>query len=158
CITDSASKVQLNYGKTLAGAMLLAKQLRPILGDEPMVGVWLPPSVGGVLSNIAIALLGKTSGNLNYTAGPAAVAPPIRQCNIRHVLTSKLFTGKGVKLPDEELAVYIEEFRKNITEGERLRAFLKVLLLPGWFLERWVLKLGSHKIDDLATIIFSSGS
>jgi acyl-[acyl-carrier-protein]-phospholipid O-acyltransferase / long-chain-fatty-acid--[acyl-carrier-protein] ligase len=162
CISDSASKVELNYGKTLAGAMILAKHLRPILGDAPMVGVWLPPSVGGVMANIALSLLHKTSVNLNYTAGPEVVRSSIRQCEIKHVLTSRLFTGKGFKLPEAEQAgfepVYIEDFRKQISEGERLRAFLKVLLFPGWVLERWVLGLSDHKIDDLATIIFSSGS
>ncbi len=158
CITDSASKVELNYAKTLAGAMILARRLRPILGDEPMVGVWLPPSVGGVIANVALALLRKTSVNLNYTAGPEVVRSSIQQCDIKHVLTSRLFTGKGFKLPDPELAVYIEDFRKEVSERERLFAFLKVLLLPGWVMERWVLNLGSHRIDDLATIIFSSGS
>jgi acyl-[acyl-carrier-protein]-phospholipid O-acyltransferase/long-chain-fatty-acid--[acyl-carrier-protein] ligase len=33
-----------------------------------------------------------------------------------------------------------------------------VVLLPGWVLERWVLRLGRHGPDDLATVIFSSGS
>src|SRR6185312_4784678 len=36
--------------------------------------------------------------------------------------------------------------------------FLKVLLLPGWFLERWLLGLARHQASDLATIVFSSGS
>jgi acyl-[acyl-carrier-protein]-phospholipid O-acyltransferase/long-chain-fatty-acid--[acyl-carrier-protein] ligase len=31
-------------------------------------------------------------------------------------------------------------------------------LLPGWFLEYVVLRLGRHSLDDLATVIFSSGS
>jgi len=39
-----------------------------------------------------------------------------------------------------------------------MRAFLKVLLLPRFVLERWVLGLGRHAVDDPATIIFSSGS
>ncbi len=33
-----------------------------------------------------------------------------------------------------------------------------VVLLPGWFLEYCVLRLGRHSLDDLATVIFSSGS
>ena len=32
------------------------------------------------------------------------------------------------------------------------------LFLPGWFLEYVVLGLGRHKLDDIVTIIFSSGS
>jgi len=158
CMADSAGKTDLNYGKALAGAMLLARSLRPIVGDAPMVGVWLPPSVGGALTNIALAMLGKTAVNLNYTGGPEVVRSAIRQCGIKHVLTSRLFVAKGVKLPDEDGVVYLEDFRKDVTEGQKLRAFLSVLFLPGWVLDRWVLGLRGHKIDDLATIIFSSGS
>ena len=46
----------------------------------------------------------------------------------------------------------------KISNYQRLRAFLAVVLLPGWFLERCLLGLGSHRVGDLATIIFSSGS
>ena len=35
---------------------------------------------------------------------------------------------------------------------------IAVLLLPRFVLEHWVLGLGKHGLDDLATIIFSSGS
>src|SRR5262249_2965864 len=36
--------------------------------------------------------------------------------------------------------------------------FALVLLLPGFVLDRWVLGLGRHGLEDLATVIFSSGS
>ena len=41
---------------------------------------------------LALALLRKPSVNLNYTAGPEIIRSCVRQCNIRHVLTSRLFT------------------------------------------------------------------
>src|SRR5205807_1229716 len=90
---------------------------------------------------------------------PDIVRSAVRQCGIRHVLTSKLFTHK-VPLepgPDVEL-IYLEDFRKSISRWERLRAMLSVLLLPGFIQERWVLGLGRHQGADLATVIFSSGS
>jgi acyl-[acyl-carrier-protein]-phospholipid O-acyltransferase/long-chain-fatty-acid--[acyl-carrier-protein] ligase len=160
CLIDPIGTGQtLSYGKALAGAMCLARHLRPMLADEPIVGLWVPPSVGGVLANIALALLGKTTVNLNYTTAAEAVQSAVRQCNIRHVLTSRRFAlkvpldaGPGVEL------VYLEDLRDKITNGQRIRAFLKVLLLPTFVLDRWVLGLGKHKPDDLATIIFSSGS
>jgi acyl-[acyl-carrier-protein]-phospholipid O-acyltransferase/long-chain-fatty-acid--[acyl-carrier-protein] ligase len=158
CIADTATKLELNYAKTLAGAMILARQLRPKLGDEKMVGVWLPPSVGGTLANIALALLGKTAVNLNYTSSPDVVASAIRQCDIRHVLTSHAFTGRGVRLPAPEMAINLEDFRKEVTEFQRWRAFLAAVLLPGFVVDRWLLGLHDHKIDDVATVIFSSGS
>ncbi len=160
CLYDNSSRgPMLSYGKVLAGAMCLTRHLRPVLGDAPMVAIWLPPGAGGALSNISLAFLGKTSVNLNYTASPESVQSALRQCKVRHVLTARRFLarvpldpGPGVEL------VYLDEVLPKVSKGEKLRAFLKVLLLPRFALERWVLGLGGHTIDDLATIIFSSGS
>jgi acyl-[acyl-carrier-protein]-phospholipid O-acyltransferase/long-chain-fatty-acid--[acyl-carrier-protein] ligase len=160
CFIDTMRNgLVLNQAKSLAGAMCLARRLRPLLSDAPMVGVWLPPGVGAAVANIALALLGKASVNLNYTSPPDSVQSAIRQCNLRHVLTSILFLkrlhldpGPGVEL------VHLEDFRKQITKWQLLRAYLSVVLLPGWVLDRWVLGLGKHGPDDLATVIFSSGS
>jgi acyl-[acyl-carrier-protein]-phospholipid O-acyltransferase/long-chain-fatty-acid--[acyl-carrier-protein] ligase len=159
CWIDSVTKRRFRFGEALAGAMLMARELRPILGDEPMVGVWLPSSAGGAFANVALALLGKTSVNLNYTSSPAAVQSAIRQCNVRHVLTSERFLSK-MKLeagPDVQLVI-LEELRPRITRWDQIRYFLTVLLLPRFVLDRWVLGLHRTQLDDLATIIFSSGS
>ena len=44
---------------------------REILGqDERIVGLLLPPSVGSVLANAALALDRRIAVNLNYTASP----------------------------------------------------------------------------------------
>lgn len=159
CMFDNTMKVQLNYGKTLAGAMCLARALRPMIGEHAMVGVWLPPSIGGALTNIALALLGKTSVNLNYTASALVIQSALRQCGSRHVITSKRFVSKAALDPGPGVEpIYLEDIMAGITKGQRLRAFLMVVLLPGWMLERWVLRLGRHRPDQLATVIFSSGS
>jgi acyl-[acyl-carrier-protein]-phospholipid O-acyltransferase/long-chain-fatty-acid--[acyl-carrier-protein] ligase len=161
CFVDSATGTRLTYGRALAGAMILADKLRPILGDERMVGLWLPSSLGGALANITVALLGKTSVNLNYTAGPEAVRSAIHQCGIRHILTSVQFLrNKPLDVGPDVQLVYLEDFRKQVTKWQRLWAYLKVLLLPLVILERWVLHLSGpgHRMEDVATVIFSSGS
>jgi acyl-[acyl-carrier-protein]-phospholipid O-acyltransferase/long-chain-fatty-acid--[acyl-carrier-protein] ligase len=157
--TNNPKKPMLRYGEALAGAKVLADLLRPLLKDEAMVGLWIPPSAGGALANIAVALLGKAAVNLNYTASMPVVQSSIRQCGIRKVLTSKLFMlrvdldpGPGVEL------IFLEDFRKKISTWKRLRAYLSVLFFPGFVQERWILGLGKHKPDDLAAVIFSSGS
>jgi acyl-[acyl-carrier-protein]-phospholipid O-acyltransferase/long-chain-fatty-acid--[acyl-carrier-protein] ligase len=160
CIIDSNAAVrELSYGKTLAGAMCLAKVLKPILTDERMVGVWLPPGAGAALTNIALALLGKTAVNLNYSATPEVVQAGLRQCEAKHVITARRFESRVELDPGPGVEpVYLEDLVPKITKGQRLRAFLKVLLLPGWWLERVTLGLGRHSVNDLATVIFSSGS
>ncbi len=161
CLVDPSNTAHplLKYGEVLAGVKMLRRRLKPLLGDDAMVGVWMPPSAGGAIANIVLACLGKASVNLNYTSTPAIIQSAIRQCNIRRVLTSRLFThkmpldpGPGVEL------VYLEDFRKGISNWERYRTMAGVYLLPGWIHEYWLLGLGGHSVDDLLTIIFSSGS
>lgn len=158
CMGDSTLPKLLTYGRALTGAILMARKLRPLLGDAPMVGLWLPSSVGGALANVALAFLGKTSVNLNYTAGPDTIQSSVRQCGIRHVLTSRRFTAKMKLEPGPGVEpIYLEDIRQAITKAEGIRVLLAVVLLPGFILERL---LGLHRVnlDDVATVIFSSGS
>jgi acyl-[acyl-carrier-protein]-phospholipid O-acyltransferase/long-chain-fatty-acid--[acyl-carrier-protein] ligase len=161
CLIDSPALGgrQLSYGKTLAGAWMLARTLRPLLGEAPHVGVWLPPSVGGALANVALALLGKTSVNLNYSSSPAVVESSLRQSGATRVVTSRKFTAK-VKLeagPGVDV-LYLEDLVPRIPKWRGVLAYLAVLLLPGAVLDRWLLGLARHRPDDLATLVFSSGS
>jgi acyl-[acyl-carrier-protein]-phospholipid O-acyltransferase/long-chain-fatty-acid--[acyl-carrier-protein] ligase len=91
CLIDSSvpGGRKLSYGRSLAASVMLGRMLRPMLGDTQNVGIWLPPSVGGALANISLAILGKTSVNLNYSSSPVVVQASIRQAGIRHVLTSR---------------------------------------------------------------------
>jgi acyl-[acyl-carrier-protein]-phospholipid O-acyltransferase/long-chain-fatty-acid--[acyl-carrier-protein] ligase len=160
CIFDATlPNGKLSYGRTLAGSMILARLLRPVLGDDRMVGVWLPPSAGGAITNISLALLGRTSVNLNYTSSAEVIASAIRQCGIRHVITSQRFHEK-VKCdagPEVEFII-LESFRPQVSKWQMIRTILGVILLPGFILERWVLGLRRHRPEDVATVIFSSGS
>ncbi len=160
CFSDSAFKGQdLTYGMALAGALCMVQELKPLLGEAPMVGVWLPSSYGAAFVNIVLALLRKTSVNLNYTSSPDAVHSALRQCGIQTVVTSKRFmerlkleAGPGVNV------ICLEDLREKISEARRARAWVRVLLTPTFILEHWVFQLSRHTIDDLATVIFSSGS
>src|SRR5262249_40284715 len=83
----------------------------------------------------------------------------LRQCGCTHVLTARRFTAR-LKLdpgPGVEL-VHLDDLLPRVGRVQKLMALLQVLLLPGWVLEYWVLGLGRHTVDDLATVIFSSGS
>ncbi len=159
CFLDSTRPEQLSYSRVLAGILCAVKFIRPLLGDTAMVGVWLPSSMGGAFANITLAMLGKTAINLNYTSSPEAIQSALRQCGARHVLTSRRFAermkldpGPGVEL------IYFEDLVPRFTAWMRISRWLAVILLPGWFLEHIVLRLGRHRLDDLATVIFSSGS
>ncbi|MBA4186411.1 MAG: hypothetical protein C0467_00185 [Planctomycetaceae bacterium] len=161
CVVDHSAGAArtLTWSKTLVGALCVTAYLRSRLGDARNVGVWMPTSLGGALANLAIAFLGRTSVNLNYTAGAGPVRSAIRQAGVRVVVTSKRFlTRVPLDLPEDVQAIYLEDVLASVTRWQRIRTFLTVLLLPGWVLDRFVLGLHRHGIDDPLTIVFSSGS
>ena len=160
CVIDNAAGEKiLTWGKTFVAAMCVTRYLRSRLGAEQNVGVWLPTGLGGALANLAIAFLGKTSVNLNYTAGLDPLRSAVRQAGLRTVITSKRFVLRfALDLPDEVKKIYLEDVLAAVTKWQQIRTFLMALLLPGWFLDRVVLGLHRHKPDDVLTIVFSSGS
>jgi acyl-[acyl-carrier-protein]-phospholipid O-acyltransferase/long-chain-fatty-acid--[acyl-carrier-protein] ligase len=154
CMADTTG-TELSYGKSLIGSLLLSNWARKHCVAESMVGVILPASVGGALTNIALLLAGKIPVNLNFTAGSEAMDASVEQCAIKTIITSRVFLAKaGV----EEMAgmVFLEEIRKTFTPIKKIGATMKAFLLPpSWLTRRYV---KAQKPDDLATVIFSSGS
>lgn len=155
CMADS-SGTELTYGKTLVGGLSLARQLRILYPDEPMVGILLPASVGGALANIAVLLAGKVPANLNFTAGREAMASAVQQCGLRTILTSRTFLAKA-KLDGLDGMVFLEEVMNQITFSQKAWTALVAFLLPSRLLQA-LYGRGDQSPDALATVVFSSGS
>ena len=154
CMADTTG-TELNYGKTLIGSLVLSRWIKRHCPTESMVGVLLPASVGGSLANIAILLAGKVPVNLNFTAGREAMAGAVEQCQIKTILTSRLFLAKA-NIEKTAGMVFFEEIRKEFSSAQKIAAAVKAFLLPASWLNRRYFK--SQRPDDLATVIFSSGS
>jgi acyl-[acyl-carrier-protein]-phospholipid O-acyltransferase/long-chain-fatty-acid--[acyl-carrier-protein] ligase len=140
--------------RTLIFRRLLATRL--LKPDERFVGVLLPPSVGGAVVNAALALLGRVSVNLNYTASRQMLESCLEQASIKRVLTSRLFVTKlKLELPVE--MVYLEDLRPQITLLDKVVTGIQAYATPAFVLDRL---FGLQKIqpDDLLTVIFTSGS
>jgi acyl-[acyl-carrier-protein]-phospholipid O-acyltransferase/long-chain-fatty-acid--[acyl-carrier-protein] ligase len=160
----SRSKIADSAGQNLSGGQLLLRTLivkrlleRNVLAaDEKFVGLLLPPSVGGVLANAALPLMGRVPVNLNYTASSATINHCIQEAGIKHVLTSRLFVTK-MRLQIDSQLVYLEDFKDMPTKLDKLVAGIQAYAVPIAILERM---FGLTKIhaDDLLTIIFTSGS
>src|SRR5438445_4352383 len=147
---------KLTYGKALAASLALARWLGRRCPNQRSVGVMLPASVGGVLANIATLLAGKVPVNLNFTAGADAIGSAIAQCQIKTVLTSRLFLAKG-KFEKPEGACFLEDVLKEISAIQRVAMLVAGLLLPSGVLARLFVP-GDRDPDSLATVIFSSGT
>ena len=145
--------------EAMVGVIALARALRPHWGHQHTVGILLPPSVGGVLVNLAATLSGRTTVNLNYTAGKTGMESAAKQAQLQTLITSQLFVEKaGLELPEQIKIIWIEEAQKTVSLSERMTALVLALFAPLTTLERNVGMSLRPQMDDLATIIFSSGS
>ncbi len=154
---DSAG-TELTGGRLLTGSLAFHKLLTSSIlkPDVQMVGLLLPPSVGGVLANTAISLAGKVAVNLNYTLTEDTINYCIREAGVQQVLTSRRFLEKRPYNLDAEL-IYLEDLKAQISTVDKLRAMAVARLMPLGMLSK---KLGLDRIgpDDVMSIIFTSGS
>ncbi|NVN89034.1 MAG: acyl-[ACP]--phospholipid O-acyltransferase [Desulfuromonadales bacterium] len=162
-MADTSGK-SLSYGRALAGALALTGKLERVLsaptaprGDQHQghyVGVLLPPSVAGVLTNLALSLMGRVPVNLNYTAYEASFRSAVEQCGIATIITSRAFLEKLPLLPRLEGMIMLEELLPTISGMDRLLALFRGRLLPS----RLLCCREGFDADKVATVIFSSGS
>ena len=155
-MTDSTAP-KIGFFGSLTKTIFLGRRLKRVWADEEKVGILLPPSVPGALVNYAALLMGKVPVNLNYTLSAEALASCISQCGIKRVVTSEKFITKlNLKLPVE--TVLMEMVAAAPRVGEKLAALLMALCFPVSWIERALGSARKRTLDDLATIIFSSGS
>lgn len=162
CIADSTG-VELSHSRFITATFLLAKKLKPILGDSQSIGVLLPTSAGGSIGNMALLSLGKTIVNLNYSSGTQSIIYALKIANITKVVASEKFltklAAKGFDLSEALEGVeviYLEEIKTRIGKAESLWQYALVKLLPAWVLSLLFVK--NSDPESTAAILFSSGS
>jgi len=148
---------KLTYGETLLRAAVLGRCLSRSVAADPYVGVLLPPTVPAAVANLALVLQGKIPVNLNYTAGQSTIDSSIKQCGIRHVLTSPRVLEKCQLTPDANLLM-LEDVARQVRWSDKLAGLTKSSLLRLGLLERLLPGLARPDLDAIATVIFTSGS
>ncbi len=148
-IADSTKK-QLKFGETLTAAVLIRNWLDAEHKREQNIGLLLPTSVGGAIANFGVTLAGRTAVNLNFTAGEENLRSAVEQCDIKTVITSRVFIDKIGMNPWPEM-VYLEALLPQFTKAKKIRAFIAARLAP----KHWLVR---NAPDDIACIVFSSGS
>jgi acyl-[acyl-carrier-protein]-phospholipid O-acyltransferase / long-chain-fatty-acid--[acyl-carrier-protein] ligase len=164
---------KVSFGSALNKTVYIARRLRQHIGEQPMVGVLLPPSVGGALTNYALMLMGRVPVNLNYTSSNETIRSCAEQCGLDVVITSKVFVERFPNMTIPGRTLLLEDALSAPRLSEKLGALAMAWLLPTALLKR---ALGSHRVkpmsgvigasgtgkasrmDELATVIFSSGS
>lgn len=158
-VADSLG-TEMTGGETLMRALILRRILeREVLTEEDRrVGILLPPSAGGVLANLAVALDRRVSVNLNYTLSPSVLQQCLEMAGLKKVLTSRRFLAKaGVQLGDDVEAVFVEDLREKATTWDIALTWMQTNVWPASWLEA-SLGLSEDQADDVLTIIFTSGT
>jgi acyl-[acyl-carrier-protein]-phospholipid O-acyltransferase/long-chain-fatty-acid--[acyl-carrier-protein] ligase len=148
---------RLRFLPALIKSMVLARRLRKPWSGQDMVGILLPPCVPGALANTAALLAGKVPVNLNCTAASATLSSCAAQCRLETVVTSRAFLEK-LRLEPPATPIFIEDLVADPSAGERALALFAALLFPARAIERFSGARRTTDLDDVATIIFSSGS
>jgi len=178
---------KVSFASALVKTVFIARRLRRQVGEQPMIGLLLPPSVGGALTNYALMLMGRVPVNLNYTSSNEVMASCAKQCGIDVVITAKAFLERFPNMAIPGRTLLLEDALGQPRLSEKLTAFALAWLTPAGLLKRAV---GAHRVnppapgapgrvpsqtwvstndvtgtdgkasqmDRLATVIFSSGS
>ena len=162
---------RVSFASALVKTVFIARRLRRQVGDQPMIGMLIPPSAGGALPNYALMLAGRVPVNLNYTASNEVIASSAQQCGIDVVITSRAFLDRFPSMIIPGRTLLLEEALAAPRLTEKLFALALAWLMPAGLLKR---ALGAHRVklqtefatgkgraaqmDQLATVIFSSGS
>jgi acyl-[acyl-carrier-protein]-phospholipid O-acyltransferase/long-chain-fatty-acid--[acyl-carrier-protein] ligase len=151
----------ISYRKLLTGATIFSRFFKRYKGER--LGLLLPTTTVGSISNIAALMAGKTVVNINYTASKEAILSSIKQAEIKTIVTAKQFIkkleDKGIntgEVLDSVDVIYLEDIAKQITPINRIGTFIFTSILPAFILTRLINR--RRNLDDTAAILFSSGS
>lgn len=139
-------------------ALVLRRLLRKHVLDagEERVGVLIPPSVGGAIVNLTLAVDKRVVVNLNYTLSGELINYCIKNAGLKRVLTTRKVMDKlGVELECE--VVYLEDLKDKVTTADKAVSAFQAYAMPGAML-RSSLGLNALQPDDVMTVVYTSGS
>jgi len=123
----------VNYRTLLVGSYLLGNKLRPLLLGQPTVGLFLPNSVGHLITLLSLFRIGKTPAILNFSLGIRPLLDCCETAEIKTILTSRVFIEKGkldpiiAGLEDQMKIVYLEDLKASATTFDKIAALFRYL-------------------------------
>ena len=170
CKRNRKPKIADSSGNSLTGSDLLLRSLilrklllRHVLSDdEGYVGMLIPQSVGGAVTNMALALDRRVAVHLNYTVSAEVINACCKQAGIKTILGSRLaFKKFNFNAEDLEAKVfYLEDLRKDPYKPTMMDKLTSLFVTKFSSANSIIKSLGLDEIkpDDILTVIFTSGS
>jgi acyl-[acyl-carrier-protein]-phospholipid O-acyltransferase/long-chain-fatty-acid--[acyl-carrier-protein] ligase len=147
---------ELNGGMMLAVALTMADRWAKTIPDR-RVGVVFPAGLGGILTNLALSLIGKIPVNLNFTSGRQAIERAFEIGRLQTVISAGPVREKVPDFPWPENTIDLVRERTFIDKKQVLKRLAWISLLPGGALVR-KFNVPTKGGDEEAGLLFSSGS
>jgi len=147
----------ISYKKLKIAALAIAQKLKEYPGKH--VGILLPASVGAYLMFFATLLANKIPVMLNWTLGPRYLNHMMQVTHSNIVISSWRFLEKLSNVAFGRLTkkvIYVEDVLKKISTMKKISAFFQSMKSTKKILKN--LKLDKISKDDIAVILFTSGS
>ncbi len=159
-VIEDVERNPISYSRLLLGAFALGRRIKRGTHARDNVGLFLPNSVGAVVTFFALLAYGRVPAMLNYSAGVKNIRVACTAAKITTILTSRRFIELGNLEETEEALlqqyklVYLEDVRKKVSLFDKIFAIIARLTPEFWY------KHLSHaaKPDEPGIILFTSGS
>ncbi len=162
CLIDTSTATTLSGYKTLTAVIAFSRLIRK-RSQEQNIGLLLPTSSAGIITNMAALLLNKTVVNLNYTASLQSLIAAVEKAEISNLYTSRRLIRKleqrGIDLSELLARVqvhFLEDLKDEIGTLTKFTLLVSTVVLPARVL--YALFGRRAGIDQPAAILFSSGS
>ncbi|MGO1297335.1 MAG: acyl-[ACP]--phospholipid O-acyltransferase [Vibrio sp.] len=159
-MVDSHGK-PMSHMRCLIGSLLMKHTIAQLSGQH--IGLLVPTSSAGLLSNLATLMAGKTVVNINYTSAIDAVSSAKQRADIESIVTSRQFIAKLQKkgVDCETILAgcnvcYLEDIMEQVSQTRRWLTTVAAYGLPASWLS--LLFCQKQNLTDTAAILFSSGS
>lgn len=156
-IMEDVSRKKLTYKKLLTAIFALGSRIGKMTKKKEFVGIMLPNANAMVVTFMGMQAYGRVPCMLNFTGGVKNILSCCKAAKVKTIFTSRQFIEKA-ELEKVEQAlldakyklVYLEDFKKEITLYEKLRAVYKTFA-PS----RHIRNINP---SDPAVVLFTSGS
>ncbi|WP_051621049.1 AMP-binding protein [Paenibacillus sp. UNC451MF] len=121
---------RMTYGKLITASHIFARMLRPVLKEQPTVGVLLPNSIGHAIALFALFRLGITPAMMNFSAGQQSLLDACETAGLETIVTSRQFIA-AAKLEQTANAlaakcrlIYLEDVKASVGWSDQLAGLL----------------------------------
>jgi acyl-[acyl-carrier-protein]-phospholipid O-acyltransferase/long-chain-fatty-acid--[acyl-carrier-protein] ligase len=155
-IADDVEQRPLTYRSLIAGSHALGAALATRTQAAERVGVLLPTSRAALVTFFALQATSRVPAMLNFSTGAAAVLGACRCSNVATIITARRFIDAAklqpliAALESQATIVYLEDLKKEIGLGRRLRALWRSFSGPS--------ANAAARANEPAVVLYTSGS